>query len=294
MMKSRILITGVTGYIGGNLCKELVTRSYEVFVIVRRDSSIKTLCEYLPEDHVIFTDEVMSQRIVDCHPDICIHLAGRFITSHVLGDISTLIESNITFPAMVCEAAYEGGCRKFINTGSYWQNYNNEEYNPVNYYAATKEAMKKIFQYYAYTKKCSVITLKIFDTYGKGDKRRKILNIISELREGDSIDMSQGIQKLYLCHIDDVINAYLIALERCQGSDIGTYEEFFLRGNESVTLKDVVASYLELSHKNIKINWGKREYLEKEILDPTGYGVPLPKWMPQIGLKDGLKKSFDL
>lgn len=290
----RVLITGATGYIGGCLCKELIRLGKTVFVIVRHQSVIDDLKQYLSDENIIFSDEFMTQKIIECKPDICIHLAGRFMTTHSISSMPMLLESNITFPSLVCEAAYEAGCRKFINTGSYWQNYNEDEYNPVNYYAATKEAMKKIFQYYAYSRNCYVITLKIFDTYGKGDNRRKILNIISKMEDGESIDMTAGIQKMYFCYIDDIISAFIVAMQRCAESVQGLYEEFFLRGDEAVTLKEVVQTYLNLSHKSIQINWGKREYLDRDILDPTDYGTPLPNWSPLVGLEEGLRKAFDL
>lgn len=291
---SRILITGATGYIGGCLVKELIKKHNEVFAIVRRESVLDELKKYVPEECLIFYTDSMMREIINCHPDILVHLAGKFVTTHLLDDVQGLLESNIMFPAMVCEAAYAGGCRTFINTGSFWQNYDNEEYNPVNYYAATKEAVKKIFQYYASNKDCYVVTLKIFDTYGPGDRRRKILNIISSLKDGESIDMTEGIQKIYPCYIGDVVNAYLTAIQRGKNSGKGIYEEFFLRGKEAVTLKDIVSIYLELSHKRIHINWGKRAYLPKDILDPTDYGVPLPGWEPEISLRDGLKRAFGL
>ncbi len=292
--KKKILITGATGYIGRHLCRELVQYNYEVFVLVRKNSLLEELNKFISKSHIIFVDEFMMHNVIECHADVCIHLAGKFMTTHKLEDISDLLESNFIFPAKVFEAAYVGGCRVFLNAGSYWQNYNNEDYNPVNYYAALKEATKKLLQYYAYTNSCYVITLKIFDTYGKEDKRRKILNILAGLQDGDSIDMTEGIQKMYFCHIDDIVNAFFIAMKRSENYLEGRYEEFFLRGEEAVALKDIVETYLRVSQKSITVNWGKREYAEKDILDPNNWGQTLPGWSPQIGLEEGLKKSFNL
>ena len=49
----------------------------------------------------------------------------------------------------------------FINTGTFWQNYQSEKYNPVNLYAATKEAFQNIAKYYTETSSLIFTTIKL-------------------------------------------------------------------------------------------------------------------------------------
>lgn len=294
MHKEKILLTGATGYIGEKLCQELLIKGYSVNVIVRKESNISHLSEHLCSSNILILNESIAENIRQIKPDILINLAGKFVSEHHISDVDMLLESNILFPAKICEYAYHAGCKKFINVGSYWQNYNNEEYNPVNYYAATKEAMKKIFQYYAMSKKCSVLTLKIFDSYGDNDPRNKILNILYRLEENASINMTGGEQKMFFCHIEDIVTAFLAAIKYLEQMDEGKYEEFYLRGEKAICLKEAVESLLKTLGKKIHINWGARKYHPKEIFDPSaiGKGKILPGWKCNVSIEEGLKKSF--
>lgn len=294
MCEEKILLTGATGYIGQKLSQELLQNGCDVYVIVRKESDISSICQFLPDSHIIVFDEKTGERLDAVAPDVLINLAGKFVSVHNPGDVDALLNSNIIFPAKICEFAYHSGCKKFINAGSYWQNYDNEEYNPVNYYAATKEAMKKILQYYALSKECKVMTLKIFDSYGDGDPRNKILNILSRLEDGDSIGMTGGEQKMFFCHVDDIVSAFLTAITYLEQMERGTYEEFFLRGEKAVCLKNIVEKFLQVTGKKINIRWGERTYHPKEIFDPDriGTGKVLPGWKCNITMEDGLNKAF--
>lgn len=288
-----ILITGATGFIGKNLLKELACK-YNIWCTRRKESEIKELkelsCQWIFVD--IDVNELY-QKIKEIKPQLVLHIAGMFLSEHNSENILDLIYSNIEFPSIIFDAAYEAGCRQFINTGTCWQNYNGEGYNPVNLYAATKEATEDILLYYVKAKKCKAITLKIFDSYGPKDKRRKILNIVSEIEEGEELDMSGGEQKMYLCYIEDIVRAYEQAIILLQGMKNEEYAVYSVRGEEPDSLKEIVGMYQKISGKNIRINWGKREYRVREIMDPTGWGETLPGWKARYSLEQGMQKYIN-
>jgi hypothetical protein len=51
--------------------------------------------------------------------------------------IIDLIQSNVLFGTQLLEAMGVNNTRNIVNTGTFWQHYNNEDYNPVCLYAAT-------------------------------------------------------------------------------------------------------------------------------------------------------------
>lgn len=288
-----VLITGATGFIGKHVLESLITQ-HNVWCTRRNSSAVESIealkCQW------VFVDEEINliyQKLMEIKPDIVIHIAGVFLGEHNSENIQDLIYSNIEFPAILFDAAYEAGCRQFINTGTCWQNYNGEKYNPVNLYAATKEAVENILQYYVKAKKCKAVTLKIFDSYGPNDRRRKVLNIVSKLRENETLDMSGGEQKMYLCYIEDIVSAYEHAIIVLQSMADKEYKTYSVRDVEAYTLKEIIGMYLELSKKNIKINWGKRKYREREIMDPTDWGEILPGWRPKHSLEQGMYKYIN-
>lgn len=285
----RVLVSGGTGYIGSNFVKRYAGK-YELYCLVRKQSDI-SLIEKSGCCLIRFEKEEDLYEIIDSiKPEVLIHFAGVFLGDHDKNTIGRMIDCNIRFSTMLVDAAVRAGCRRVINTASYWQNFNGREYSPVNLYAATKQAFEDVLQYYVEAEHASVISLMIFDTYGPSDKRRKILNIVNELTDGEQLDMSDGMQKMYFCYIDDVVDAFDVAVQILMGLPDGTKEKFAVRPNHPVALRDVVEILLRRKSKeNITIRWGERNHREREIINPDGIGEILPDWNEEYDLERGIR-----
>ncbi len=272
----KIVVTGATGYIGQKLVAAL-SKDNQVFALVRENSDRSQIKEYVKE-FILYHDQNIYRDMERIQPDLVVHLAGVFYSVHSQENIKALLEANIVFGTVVLDAAVSCGCRNIINTASYWQNYGGEEYNPVNLYAATKQSMEDILRFYIHARNCRAITLQIFDTYGKDDHRNKLFNRLRDMKDGESIDMSGGGQKLYFCHIDDVVNGYIKAIQLLDRMSYGQYKKYALRGEYPIELKKLVEAYLKAANKKIQVNWGRVAYREREIMDPSGIGEVLPEW----------------
>ena len=66
------------------------------------------------------------------------HLAARYIAANAYEDIGGLVKDNIEFGTELLEAMKANNINHFVNTGTAAQHYENEAYNPMNLYAATK------------------------------------------------------------------------------------------------------------------------------------------------------------
>lgn len=283
-----IVITGATGYIGNAVAKRL-SKENDVWCAVRHTSDMHRIEHIRCRTFDVDPRECLYKRLVEIKPQLVIHLAGVFLSEHRSDNISEMLDSNIDFPTILFDAAYEAGCRQFINTGSCWQNYGGSKYNPVNLYAATKQATEDILEFYVNVKSVKAITLCIFDSYGPDDSRNKVLNIVNQLSDGDSIDMSGGEQKMYLCYIEDIASAYAQAINVLSNMKDGEYAKYAVRGEKTYSLKEIIDKYLILSKKKIVIRWGKRQYRKREIMDPSGWGTIMPGWHAEYSLEKGLR-----
>lgn len=289
----KILLTGATGYIGSNLLPKLIQAKHEVFCLLR-DSSNATTIQHFPVKIIKYKEKKQLYSIInEIKPELAIHLAGEFLTQHSKETIEELIESNISFPTVLLDALNENGCKHFINTGSYWQYYERTGFHPSNLYASTKQAFETSLKYYVECEEWICLTLQLYDVYGPNDTRRKILNILHDMKDQEDIDMSKGEQKLFLCYIDDAIEAYMIAIDTITKLEKKQMEKYSVRGNHAYTLKEIVTKYLEISNKQLNINWGGREYRLKEIMIPEQTIEVLPNWRPNYDLAEGLK-AFEL
>lgn len=286
----KIILTGATGFIGKHLHKELQKNGIDVYLIERKGSR--------QADKFIYDGnnaEELCKFFESIKPDGIIHLASLFLSEHKTADICNLISSNILFGTHLLEAAKRSSTRWFINTGTFWQNYQNAEYSPVNLYAATKESFQDIALYYTAT--CGLIfsTIKLSDTFGPGDTRTKIFNLWDKIAlSGETLGMSAGEQIIDISYIEDVISAYIILVGHMNSGQAAKFNntEFVVSNKQKVTLKELAHIFETTTSKKLNIIWGERTYREREVMIPWQNGITLPGWEQKYTISDAIKKMY--
>jgi nucleoside-diphosphate-sugar epimerase len=220
------------------------------------------------------------------------HLASLVLPQHNESQIESLIESNILFGTQLAEAMNANGIRKLINTGTSWQHYQGKTYSPVCLYAATKQAYETILTYYTEVHGLQVASLKLFDTYGPGDKRKKVIPLLIEsMNTGSELMMSPGDQLMDLVYIDDIVSAYLHAARLVLNEDNpGDVKEYAISSGNPISLKRLVDEICDISGRTINVKWGGRPYRPREVMIPWRTGNQLPGWQPAVSLREGLAK----
>ena len=179
-MNNKIVITGASGFVGSNLTTFFLNKNYEVYIVVRSISDLSNIDVKTNNLKIFKYDNELNSLISffkEVNPICTFHLASNFIAEHQPSEVNSLVASNITFGLQLLEAMKEANVNTLINTGTSWQHYNNEDYNPVCLYAATKHAFESLIEYYVKAEDFKVITLKLFDTYGESDHRPKLINL---------------------------------------------------------------------------------------------------------------------
>lgn len=292
----KILITGATGFIGRNLVNKLIHNKHDIVVIVRSDSDTSCIDNILKQykyngdinDLIVFFKEE--------NFDGVIHLASLFLADHTLDDISGLILSNIEFGTEILEACQQSKVSWFINTGTFWQNFENDTYNPTNLYAATKQAFEDIARYYTETSDLIFTTIKLNDTFGPDDPRNKIFHLWKKIaKSGDSLDMSPGEQLIDISYIEDVVNAYKVLVEHLGSSHAHQFKNkiYAVMSNERMTLKKLAQVFEDTSSTKLRINWGGRPYRKREVMVPWTGGEKVPGWKQNYTLKEAINKTME-
>lgn len=295
----KILMTGITGFIGHHLGERLVNDGHEVFAIVRPTSKIEKLSEnlrrnvkfFVYDDNNTVMDIITDLCVEENRPNLVYHLATNFLNAHQFEDIKFLVQSNITFGTELIDAMTANNIYNFVNTGTFTQHYNDSEYNPVNLYSATKECFDNIIKFYVETRGLKCITLQLFDTYGADDKRGKILGLLKKISErGEPLKMSPGNQLIDIVYVDDVVEAFALAgkyLSEYKYDYCGTYG---VSSMNPITLREVVKVFEKVANKKLLIEWGGRPYRQREMMIPWKSFKTLPGWHPKINLYTGIKK----
>lgn len=121
-------------------------------------------------------------------------------------------------------------------------------------------------KYYCEAAQITGVTLCIYDTYGPGDLRGKLIGKFFEIAEsGTAFPMS----------------------ERQQTEKMRTY---YLRSEETYTLRELGLIFEKAVHKHLHIEWGKRPYCAREVMEVYPGGECLPGWKAKVSLEEGLRR----
>ena len=228
-------------------------------------------------------------------PDVVFHLASHFVVEHTSEDLQRLVESNILFGTVLVDAMAAAGCHRIVNATTSWTHYQQEVYNPVCLYAATKEAFRSILKFYETKRALKTVNLELYDTYGPGDRRRKLIPTILGLQSTSKpMELSPGEQLVYFVYIDDVVSALIRAADIVYDSSTPS-QTFCVRGAAPLALKQFLQAIQVLLPPEIadKIQVGKKSYRDNEVMVPWDAGPVLPGWAPTIDLEEGIKRCLN-
>lgn len=293
-MMKKAIITGGTGFVGSNLSRELLRQGWEVSIIAQKKFGYKNIEDIRDKVNIFEYEGDIDQLIIffqNTNANVVFHLASVFISEHKPEEVDLLIDSNLKFGAQILEAMKKSETKLIINTGTSWQHYHSDGYNPVCLYAATKEAFEKLIEYYIAGEELRGITLKLFDTYGETDTRPKLINLLHKFsQEKTELDMSPGDQVIDLVHVDDVVNAFIKAYEYIYENKEIQYEKYAVSSGREVKLKELIELYEKVSGEKILVKWGGRSYRKREVMKLWRNFKTLPGWSCNLSLEEGLKR----
>lgn len=287
----KIFITGATGFIGQHLVRHLINVGHTVTVNLNvNDKSFENTVDTYRLCQKTISEDI--QFLADQQFDGIIHLASLYLTVHKPEEAVKLIDSNVRFSTYILECAAQAGISWFINTGTFWQNYQNAVYSPVNLYAATKQAFESIARYYIETEQIRFVTLRLSDTYGPNDTRPKIFTLWERIaRSGETLDMSAGEQVIDISHVDDIVSAFTLLATHLQNNQnqVCNGDVFAVKAKQRYTLKQLASVYENATGSKLNINWGARPYRDREVMTPWENGMVVPEWTPKMDIVEGIK-----
>ena len=290
---NRVFITGITGYIGSNLARALLP-DCEVYGLVREPLNTAYIADIQDRISLLSCDgtlESISSALKESRPDVVYHLAAYYTGGHGPEQTPKLAGSNITLGAYLLEAMAGGGCSALVCASTIMAHYQGEVYRPLNLYAATKRAFSDLLAYYTDAGLLRAVTLVLSDTYGPGDRRPKILNLVKKAAQtGEKLALSDGGQDYDVVYIDDVVRAFRQAgeqlLERPEWRD----ERFQVASSNPLTLRQTVERMLAVNGLSLDAAWGRRPPADREIRRAVRLFPALPGWKPEVMLEDGLRR----
>jgi len=282
----KILITGGSGFLGRNVCENLLKRGHEVVVY-----DIKEPAFNVPE--YCCGNMLDKEKLWDCikQSDAVMHLAGLLGTSETVNQPIEPAKVNILGSLSLFEA-----CRKFNKRCCYIAVGNHFMFNP---YAITKTTAEKFALMYNIERKTQIAVVRGLNAYGPYQKhkpvRKAIPNFVLWALRNEPIEVyGSGEQIMDFIYVDDLAEILCRALF----NDHGIYDSIIEAGSgRRTTINYIVKTIIKLSgSKSIITHLPMRpgEMVDSVVvadvktLEPLGYDPD-----DMVGLEDGLNRTID-
>ena len=271
-MHKIIYVTGITGFIGSNLLHHLLQK-YNKVVNFTRNNTLKIYEKDRAEEVDISTDFFLQNP-----SNLLINLATLYnpIPSSV-DELENLIEANILFPASVLSALDPLENLKIVNALSYLQLL---DFKAQNVYSLSKELFKKFLDH----QKSEIVNLYIFDTFGSGDTRNKVVDIfIKNIIAGNPISIPSNEIRINLSDVEPLCRSLIKSIDLPQGS-------YSLKSPDTISLEDLMKIIMDISNKKVdilKVTTGSNYFDEIETFPENIFLED-----PSYNLRDSIKKRI--
>ncbi|MCL4480057.1 MAG: NAD(P)-dependent oxidoreductase [Candidatus Thermoplasmatota archaeon] len=302
-MNRKILVTGGNGFIGSHVVRKLLQTGDKPILITRKLSDMWRLSDVLNQIKTFNVDEQPLNEIFETEMlNGVINLATYYRKQNSFDDIARMIDSNVKFPSQILQLCKEHDVPIFITAGSFFQyraNYSlfsTDNAIARDFYAATKNALSKIMDYYSSSKDLVTIELILFTPYGEKDHDEKLIPfLIRNALNGSSVNLSGGFQKLNLVYIEDVASAFVNALEALSNDTRNA--RINIGSSRYYSIRDIVTVLEEILGMRISVKWNSvpTSYVDNdnEINVDTKIPELILKWKPKYDIYDGLRKTID-
>jgi CDP-paratose synthetase len=205
-----------------------------------------------------------------------------------------LIYSNILSQSLFLnQAVKNNNLIGYISFGSKWEYDQVGNYYPLNFYASTKNAVDQIYKFFANRYKITIVSLKLFDTYGKNDKRKKIINLLLEFYKKKKIlNISPGEQTLDYVNIIDICNLISIICLDIKNKKIKGFNKYSISSKKPIKLKNLIKILNKNLNNKLKVNIAGKKYRKNEAMISSAKYFNYPGWKPRKDLIKELKKYF--
>lgn len=316
-MSEKVLITGITGFIGSHLAEKLLKRKYEVYGIVRYATSRDLVpIKNILEDIVLLTADITDYKsflmaLETANPNFIIHLAALTPVRYSFEHPFEFEKTNFVGTMNVAHAILElpdPKTRKLV-AASTAEVYGLQEkkpfkedlpLNPASPYAAMKVAADAYLRMMARSYDLNVAILRASNTYGrKHDKGFIVEYLITEMLKGNKIYIGAPESVRDYMYVTDHVNAYIAAMEKeTQAGEVFNVGTGIPTNNRELAIK--IAN--ELNFDQGKIIFGAyppgypwRPFASDQpyiVLDSTKIKSRLG-WDVTVPLDEGLKKAIE-
>lgn len=298
---NRVIITGASGFIGFALVKKYLDLGYEVYALVRKDTSKIQLLNndklkviHCDMEHFSLLDKKISVKGFDAF----IHLAWQGVANEDSRNTDVQL-ANVIYSCDAIRVAKRIKCQKFIFAASIM------EYeviklmeteipaDPRNIYRTAKIAAHYLTRIIANELSIEYNAVILSNVYGKGEISNRFINLtLRKMLKGEEIKFSAATQLYDFIYIDDAINMIICIAEKGVNN-----RNYYIGSMKPKVLKDYIFDMRDCVNTSSELKFGEsHEYigvsLNYDELDITAVYKDLDI-VPLYSFKEGIMCTID-
>lgn len=266
-MSKKVLITGITGFLGSQIAQDLNYEGFELIAIKRDSSDLSRCCEFSKNVNWIDLSNNWEKQIIDLKPQIIIHSAWDGVGA-VDRDNWQVQMNNLQFTLKLLTIAKEVSVEKFIGFGSQaeyglFSGIIDEDYviDPKSAYGLSKYLCSQTIKVFCEQNNIDWYWLRLFSFFGEKEASNWFIpTLIKNISENKPMDMTPGEQRYAYMYIGDLA-AIINRLIRYSANS-GIYN---ISSKQSVSLKEIVEKIVNIIDPiKHQINFGAIPYRENQ------------------------------
>lgn len=299
--KTKILITGGAGFIGGNIARALVKKNYQVRIFDNLSTgslrAVPVEAEFIKGDLRKKSDLLRALNGIDQ----VIHAAAKLEVSESFLKPQDYLDVNVSGTLNLLQAMAEKKVKKIIfsSTAAVFDPSAHVPFKetssvlPFSPYGSSKLAAEELINFFHISYGFDVSILRYFNAYGPGDYKKNPTNVVPKFfqlaRSGKTLPLyGDGKMVRDYIYIDDLVDAHLRALK------LSGYHVYNAGSGRGSSAKQVVVEILKAADSKSQIFYGPVPvgYPPKMVADISKIKKEL-NWQPKVSLAQGIKKTAE-
>lgn len=302
----KVLITGISGFIGQYLSKRLAANGYEVHGLYQEG-------DIRPYTHIadLRDKDAIEAIIKEVQPDYIIHLAAKTEVALSFDNYTEVSDVNYLGTINLAEAnrKYNPNLKLFV-MASTMETYGHQDpangpftedtpQKPMAPYAVAKLACEKYLYYMQYAYQFPFTILRQTNAYGRTDNDFFVVErIITQMLDSNDVYLGEPTPVRNFIWIDDLIDLYCTLLEK---SDVAQGETFVVGPDNGLSIEALASKIAHQLDWGGNIHWNQRKdglgKLPGEIYYLNSVATKAKEllgWQPQVSLDDGIGRTIDI
>lgn len=268
----KVLITGITGFLGSQVAEKLVNENIYVIGLKRPLSNLWRCSDFLHKIDWVDINDGYQDIIIKKKPDVIIHSAWIGVEAKDRDDWE-MQAKNIQFLMELLGLAREVKLKQFLFFGSQaeYGNINGtvkEDKLPTstNAYGSIKLACYEIFKTFSETHNIEWIWLRLFSLFGeKEDKNWLIPSMIQKMKSETEMNFTKGEQKYAYLYVKDFSQIIFKIISQRVPSGI-----YNISSDEVRSLKSIIEEVRDIVNPQFILNFGALPYRENQSMHIEG------------------------